>query len=203
MCVGTPFGGACISPVERYNQRLVLSLRDGAVAIDPPTSEPKKGPGLICAKHPPGRSGKLNLGPFSAHPPIRSLPVMAIRVTCPNGHLLKVKDKHAGKSGYCPHCHARVQVPTQEPISDDEILGIMGPPPAAEPDKYPSDDDEYVHQEPRHVGAHEYSSIKLLGPSFARRQKLCSNCCNLVSFSFSLCPRCGTPLSVAPVAQPK
>ncbi len=29
-------------------------------------TEPKKGPGLICAKHPPGRSGKLNLVPFSA-----------------------------------------------------------------------------------------------------------------------------------------
>ncbi len=29
-------------------------------------AEPKKGPGLICAKHPPGRSGKLNLVPFSA-----------------------------------------------------------------------------------------------------------------------------------------
>ncbi len=28
--------------------------------------KPKKGPGLICAKHPPGRSGKLNLVPFSA-----------------------------------------------------------------------------------------------------------------------------------------
>ncbi len=28
--------------------------------------DPKKGPGLICAKHPPGRSGKLNLVPFSA-----------------------------------------------------------------------------------------------------------------------------------------
>ncbi len=28
---------------------------------------PKKGPGLICAKPPPGRSGKLNLVPFSAH----------------------------------------------------------------------------------------------------------------------------------------
>ncbi len=30
------------------------------------SSGPKKGPGLICAKHPPGRSGKLNLVPFSA-----------------------------------------------------------------------------------------------------------------------------------------
>ncbi len=29
-------------------------------------TETKKGPGLICAKHPPGRSGKLNLVPFSA-----------------------------------------------------------------------------------------------------------------------------------------
>ncbi len=39
---------------------LVLSLPDRRV------QEPKKGPGLICAKHPPGRSGKLNLVPFSA-----------------------------------------------------------------------------------------------------------------------------------------
>ncbi len=29
------------------------------------TAKPKKEPGLICAKHPPGRSGKLNLVPFS------------------------------------------------------------------------------------------------------------------------------------------
>ena len=30
-----------------------------------PTVWGKKGPGLICAKHPPGRPGKLNLVPFS------------------------------------------------------------------------------------------------------------------------------------------
>ncbi len=27
-------------------------------------SEPKKGPGLICAKHPPGRRGQIKPGPF-------------------------------------------------------------------------------------------------------------------------------------------
>ncbi len=32
-------------------------------------AEPKKGPGLICAQPPPGRSGKLNLVPFSATGP--------------------------------------------------------------------------------------------------------------------------------------
>ncbi len=35
----------------------------------PELARPKKGPGLICAKHPSGRSGKLNLVPFSARFP--------------------------------------------------------------------------------------------------------------------------------------
>lgn len=32
---------------------------------------------------------------------------MSIKVTCPNGHALKVKDEFAGKAGLCPHCKAR------------------------------------------------------------------------------------------------
>ncbi len=40
-----------------------LELQASGVVAD---RKPKKGPGLICAKHPPGRSGKLNVGPFSA-----------------------------------------------------------------------------------------------------------------------------------------
>ncbi len=41
---------------------------------------PKKGPGLICAKHPPGRSGKLNLVPFSAWATLLAGCVTAIHV---------------------------------------------------------------------------------------------------------------------------
>ena len=59
---------------------------------------------------------------------------MAITAKCPNGHVLKVKDEFAGKSGLCPHCHSRILVPMPvhpietEGISDDEVLGLLGPP---------------------------------------------------------------------------
>ena len=36
---------------------------------------------------------------------------MGIRVTCENGHRFKVKEKYAGKTGRCPNCKARVEVP--------------------------------------------------------------------------------------------
>ena len=53
---------------------------------------------------------------------------MSIRVICPNGHILKVKDHLAGKVGLCPMCKARVQVPEPQPesVSEDAIMGILG-----------------------------------------------------------------------------
>lgn len=52
---------------------------------------------------------------------------MSIRVVCPNGHVLKVKESLAGKTGLCPHCKARVEVPlpSQEDLSEDAILGLL------------------------------------------------------------------------------
>ena len=53
---------------------------------------------------------------------------MSIRVTCPNGHALKVKDSCAGKVGLCPVCQAKVKVP--EPsggMSEDDIISVLGP----------------------------------------------------------------------------
>ena len=79
---------------------------------------------------------------------------MAITVTCPKGHLLRLKTKYAGKEGFCPHCFARVQVPQAEGrLSEDEILAIMGP--ASSP--HPAEED--VHQEPL---PKEQSGISLL-----------------------------------------
>ena len=57
---------------------------------------------------------------------------MSISAKCPNGHVLKVKDEYAGKSGLCPHCGSRVSVPVpsaeKSRISDDDILGLLGEP---------------------------------------------------------------------------
>ena len=57
---------------------------------------------------------------------------MAIRVVCPNGHVLRVKDSLAGKTGLCPTCKAPITVPTpEEPAMDEsaimEILGSYDP----------------------------------------------------------------------------
>ncbi len=68
---------------------------------------------------------------------------MSIQITCPNGHVLKVKDKYAGQTGMCPHCQARVYVPTPSGISDDAIVDLIGPPPPENADALP------VHQDSR------------------------------------------------------
>jgi len=125
---------------------------------------------------------------------------MAIEVRCPNGHVLKVKDRFAGKSGLCPRCKARVEVPKPSAVTDEEILDVLGPPPPPEPD---SEDEEAagvgpgrpgeVHQDPRHVLGSE-SGISLLGSSILGRKKICPGCHRVTSYSFKWCPGCGTPL---------
>jgi len=54
---------------------------------------------------------------------------MSIRVVCPNGHVLNVKDSMAGKVGLCPRCKARVEVsrPSTDELSEDAIMGILAP----------------------------------------------------------------------------
>lgn len=41
---------------------------------------------------------------------------MGIRFYCPNGHKLNVKAFLAGRRGICPHCGAKVQIPTQSTL---------------------------------------------------------------------------------------
>lgn len=53
---------------------------------------------------------------------------MSIRVVCPNGHVLKVKNSFAGKTGLCPFCKAKVVVPElRVNMSEDDIMGVIGP----------------------------------------------------------------------------
>ncbi len=126
--------------------------------------------------------------------------IMAISAKCPNGHMLKVKDEFAGKSGSCPHCGSRVFVPmpvhTTEKarISDDEILGLLGPPNKAkdEPSPSPPLSDTVLH--PGHDAPKPESGIGLLGSSILRKQKVCPQCAHPASIVFMYCSRCGTPL---------
>ncbi len=127
---------------------------------------------------------------------------MSIQVTCPNGHQLRVKDSFAGKSGYCPRCRARVHVPIPGGFSEDDVLSCLGPPPAMPPDtSEPAehDRDMEVHQDPRHARSaeEEESGIALFWSSKNQRPRICPTCHKRVSFAFSVCPSCGTPLGSA------
>src|SRR5271157_2661364 len=122
---------------------------------------------------------------------------MAISVTCPNGHELKVKDGLAGKSGFCPRCHSRVFVPmplhTTEKarISDDEILGLLGAPAKLEAEPPPSSESELETVAETQIPEWETG---LPGYSVLRKQKACPQCGHLTSIAFTHCPRCGALL---------
>lgn len=114
---------------------------------------------------------------------------MPITVRCPNGHLLHVKTKHAGKIGLCPHCSSPVVVPQV-----GETYG-SGSPGSSGVFRLPSE--EYVHQEPRHNLAANLSDSMLSSSSsiVANKGKLCLACGRMASPSFSICPQCGTSLA--------
>jgi hypothetical protein len=115
---------------------------------------------------------------------------MAITVECPGGHKLRVKDEYAGRTGYCPRCKAKVKVPAAKSVTDDDILAIVNRSGSREPEPGVPSDSVLDHGAP----AKGTSGLSLLGSSMIRGQKLCPACYHLASFSFSVCPTCGTPL---------
>lgn len=107
---------------------------------------------------------------------------MSIRVVCPSGHVLNVKDDLAGKTGLCPKCKARVEVPrpVKGGLSEDAIMSILGPPVPG-----PS--------EPDVAGSHSEAS----GASSAEGKKLtpkksCHKCNREISAEIHICPFCHT-----------
>ncbi len=108
---------------------------------------------------------------------------MSIEFVCPNGHKLKVKDESAGKIGLCPACKVRVQVPRKE-ASDEDVLAMLEPTVADQPQPQSPD-----------------VLSDLCRPPVP--QKICPGCYAHASQSFTICPRCGTPLMEGSVARAK
>ena len=104
---------------------------------------------------------------------------MAIKVSCPNGHTIKVKDSFAGKTGLCPACKARITVPaiSRRGLSEDAILGILGD---FEPEK-----DKKVAPDKPDPGAlvEEYKPPQ-------RTLKSCQSCGREISVQTHICPFC-------------
>jgi anti-anti-sigma factor len=108
---------------------------------------------------------------------------MLIEVRCPNGHVLHVKEKHAGKMGACPHCSAPVRVPLAGEAYQGDAPGVhsIHQPPTQ----------EVVHEEQEgdHPGKTSDSSI------FLGHDKRCVWCGKPVSHASGKCNWCGTPMS--------
>lgn len=112
---------------------------------------------------------------------------MLIEVRCPNGHLLHVKEKHAGKIGACPRCSAPVRVPSSGQVQGDGRLGV--------PPEHPRPSEPIVVQESRHDGTDWACSSDSSAFLTRSKGKLCVECGRIVSQSFAICPQCGTSVS--------
>ena len=145
---------------------------------------------------------------------------MSIKVTCPNGHELQVKNEFAGKTGVCPTCKARIVVPVPEPkaVSEDELLAVLGTPRFVP--RVPVSDEPAPRHSPVAVqgaeakkeavaagsaigtsgGAPRETAAKkeAVAPAASallRRKKVCPICCDIISVGHSECPLCQTSLS--------
>jgi hypothetical protein len=122
---------------------------------------------------------------------------MLIRVKCPNGHTLKVDDRHAGKKGACPKCKALVTVPEpqqEEQLEDDIVAMLSGPgllspgrsryaaDRAELPERPAIDDDDNV------LGGENQSAAA--GGSSLLRMRRCPQCKKDVPPHYSVCPHC-------------
>ena len=112
---------------------------------------------------------------------------MPIEVRCPNGHVLHVKRRHAGKIGICPHCCAPVRVPVPGQVQGHDRPGV----PAVGQHLA----EKLVHEQLRHERTGDTSDSSPSGFfTLAEKGKLCLECGKLVSHSFSFCTCCGTPV---------
>jgi len=115
---------------------------------------------------------------------------MSILVVCPNGHKLKVKDKLAGKQGFCPKCKAPVTIPELSPdeLSEDAILDILGPRTNTGPGASSIHD---AQTRPRESGS-ALSSISGKGEHGSPPKKSCHKCHQEIEAGVRICPHCHT-----------
>ena len=137
---------------------------------------------------------------------------MSIKVKCPNGHQLKVKDSFAGKVGLCPMCNATIRVPVPAPVglmSEDDIIDVLGPPhspplqssagngastsgisltPASDSTLGSSDSSLQLGDQLQKAKVN--GSDSALG--HAMPKKICTKCNREISAGFHICPFCRT-----------
>lgn len=111
---------------------------------------------------------------------------MAIQVTCPNGHTLKVSDDMAGKTGLCPKCKAKVKVPAAErqALTEDAILEIL----TSGEDSWQPQASDTSDLDPMAQMAKARRTPE--GPTTPR--KTCPRCNAIIPGGMKICPNCKT-----------
>jgi len=109
---------------------------------------------------------------------------MSIRLTCPNGHALKVNESLAGKAGLCPACKARVQIPNLQAsdLSEDAIMGILGSE-SPGPNRHASDGQ---------ARGPASSPVPADREATGAPRKSCYKCHQEISAEMHICPHCHT-----------
>jgi hypothetical protein len=108
---------------------------------------------------------------------------MAIEFRCPHGHLLRVSEKHAGRTGRCPRCKALISIPhppSDSDVSEDAILSMLGNPSPSRRHHDDGDDDS--------PDLHGDSTLPM---------KACSRCNSRIPVTTHICPHCQTYLADA------
>ncbi len=120
---------------------------------------------------------------------------MSIQVVCPNGHVLKVSDDFAGKMGLCPVCKARIKVPqpSEEQLSEDAIMSILGTYDAKKAEKKLKDvSDLAAADAPRAMQDEVATKGKAGGGGPAPPKKGCPHCNREIVAGIHICPHCHT-----------
>lgn len=119
---------------------------------------------------------------------------MFIKLVCPNGHKLRVKEIHAGQRAVCPKCEARLVIPQPKAkqISDSSVLAVLG--------DYNSS--RSVVARPAAITAPQQPS-PLPGARTLPQQRKCVKCQALMSAKVRICPKCQLYQPAAAVPRPQ
>ncbi|MGE0608046.1 MAG: hypothetical protein AB7O62_13210 [Pirellulales bacterium] len=106
---------------------------------------------------------------------------MYIKLVCPNGHKLRVKEAHAGLQAVCPKCDTRLVIPQPKAhqISDTSVLAVLGDFSAT----------RSVVVKPPAMTAPPALSSEAAEPQ-GPQQRQCSKCQTLMSIKVRICPKC-------------
>jgi hypothetical protein len=106
-------------------------------------------------------------------------------VKCAKGHWYQPDP--SGTIALCPRCQAESKLQHRKPISEDDVLAILGESDGGAP-KSSAEQTEALQ-------THHKLALK-------RHKKVCRTCHSETSFAFEYCPRCGGPLDIAVIDVP-